>query len=361
MNRAVKVLIIPLDWGLGHATRCIPIVQYMQSKGWEVTLAGEGQTAALLSSEFPNTAILPIKGYRITYPKSRWLFIPKIIFQIPKIIAAIVQEHFWLKKMISTYQWDIVISDNRYGLFTSRAKTILITHQLSVITGAGKPMDGMLRAIIYSFIDRFNVCWVPDTEDKENISGKLSHPKALPVHTEYIGPLSRVEQKNVPESDFILLLLSGPEPQRTALENILIKEASKTEYKFLCVRGLPASSDQLEDRSNIRFVNHLNADELARKIEASILVICRTGYSTVMDLIKLKKKAIMIPTPGQTEQEYLGRHLGEQRWYIIQNQEEIDLPNGIHQCMKHSAPLPDFDFNTFSKHIDRFGIECFGA
>jgi hypothetical protein len=361
MNKERKVLIIPLDWGLGHATRCIPIIHYMISKGWSITLAGEGLVARLLAEEFPTLEILPLKGYRISYPSKGWLFIPKIMVQIPKIIGAIIHEHRWLKKYIPLRHWDLVISDNRYGLFTSKAKTIIITHQLSVITGVGKFADTVVRKIIYQFINRYNACWVPDTEDQNNISGNLSHPEDLPKHVQYIGPLSRISKKNISEENFILILLSGPEPQRTLLENKLIEQASKIDEQFICVRGLPSSHQKIENRKNIRFEHHLPAEELSTLLSGAKMVICRTGYSTVMDLLKLQKKAIMIPTPGQTEQEFLGKHLGELNWYLIQDQRSIDLADGIPQCLQYSPSIPFLDFEAYSKAIDAFSIQYFGA
>jgi uncharacterized protein (TIGR00661 family) len=361
MNKERKVLIIPLDWGLGHATRCIPIIHYMISKGWSVTLAGEGKVAQLLAEEFPTLEVLPLKGYRISYPAKGWLFVPKIILQIPKIIGAIAYENRWLKKNIALHTWDLVISDNRYGLFTNDAKTIIITHQLSVITGIGNFADTVARKIIYRFINRYNACWVPDTEDQNNIADRLSHPKDLPEHVQYIGPLSRLSKKNISEENFILILLSGPEPQRTLLENILIEQASKIDEQFLCVRGLPSSHQKMEDKKNIRFENHLPAEELSTLLARAKMVICRTGYSTVMDLLKLQKKAIMIPTPGQTEQEFLGKRLGALHWYLIQDQQHIDLAEGIPQCLQYTPSIPQLDFEEYSRAIDAFSIQYFGA
>ena len=361
MKKDLKVLIIPLDWGLGHATRCIPIIQHMLSLGWEVTLAGERQTASLLSKEFPALTILNIKGYRISYPQKGWLFAPKIILQIPKIIFSIIYEHIWLQQKMKTYQWDIVLSDNRYGLHTKHAKTIIITHQLKLISGWGETIDWLLQKLTYSILNRYNACWVPDTEDHLNISGTLSHPHKLPKNVKFIGPISRMKKETVVEKNIILLLLSGPEPQRTLLEEKLIEQAKKIEELFVCIRGLPSEVNKKTDQKNIRFINHVNATELSNFIQESKLVVCRTGYSTVMDLIKLQKKALMIPTPGQTEQEYLGKRLKNLGWFIIQNQQNLDLQEGIHKSILTSNSIPALQFDLFSKAIEEFSIQYFDA
>jgi uncharacterized protein (TIGR00661 family) len=361
MKRDLKVLIIPLDWGLGHATRCIPLIQHMLNLGWKVSLAGEGKTAKLLSMEFPELPTLHIKGYRISYPKKGWLFIPKIILQIPKIIAAIIHEHFWLKQKMKKHAWDLIISDNRYGLFTCKARTIIITHQLNLISGLGKPIDLLIREITYLFLQRYNTCWVPDTEDDMNISGILSHPNKLPKNVEYIGPISRMEKNNAAEKNIILLLLSGPEPQRTILEDILVAQANEIDETFICIRGLPTDEPLKTNTKNIQFINHVGANDLSAYIHESKMVVCRTGYSTVMDLIKLQKKALMIPTPGQTEQEYLGKRLKQLDWFMIQDQQHLDLQDGIKKCQLSTNMIPALKFDMFSKAIEAFSIQYFGA
>ena len=361
MKRGLKVLIIPLDWGLGHATRCIPMIQHMLSLGWNVTLAGEGKISDLLSTEFPDLPMLTIKGYRIRYPKKGWLFIPTIIFQIPKIISSIIYEHHWLKKQWKKYEWDVVISDNRYGLYTKRAKTIIITHQLHLISGIGHSVDMLLQRLVYTYIHRYNTCWVPDTADQLNIAGLLSHPSHLPDNVQFIGPISRLEKRVVTEENFILLLLSGPEPQRTLLEAKLIEQATCINETFICIRGLPEQYKSERVAKNIRFVNHAPAQTLSHYIQQSKMVICRTGYSTVMDLIKLNKKALMIPTPGQTEQEYLGKRLTDLNWFVVQAQQYLDLPIGIEACLSNTKKIPALKFDMYSKALEEFSIQYFGV
>lgn len=361
MKRGLKVLIIPLDWGLGHATRCIPMIQHMLSLGWNVTLAGEGKISELLSTEFPDLPMLTIKGYRIRYPKKGWLFIPTIILQIPKIISSIFYEHHWLEQQCKKHQWDIVISDNRYGLYTKRAKTIIITHQLHLISGLGNRVDMLLQRLIYTYLHRYNACWVPDTADQLNIAGLLSHPSTLPDNVQFIGPISRLEKGDIKEENFILLLLSGPEPQRTLLEEKLIEQASCIHETFLCIRGLPDQHPSKRDIQNIRFMNHAPARTLSHYIQQSKMVICRTGYSTLMDLIKLNKKALMIPTPGQSEQEYLGKRLKDLNWFEVQAQQELDVQEGIENCLSNIKQIPALKFDTYSKAMEEFSIQYFGV
>jgi len=342
---------------LGHATRCIPLISFLLELGWELSLAAEGKIAALLTREFPQLKIIPLKGYRITYPRKGALFIPKIIVQIPKIMHAVSNEHRWLDQQLDTNHWDLIISDNRYGLHTSRTRTVFITHQLGIISGFGRLGDGLLRTLLYRWINRFNICWIPDAEGDINIAGKLSHPLSMPNDYAFIGPLSRLNETKPMVGEHLLVLLSGPEPQRTILEKKLIDQLSNTDEDVLFVRGLPSSAPLMENRGRIRFENHLDANALSEMLSAAKAVICRSGYSSVMDLLKLKKRALLIPTPGQTEQVYLGKHLGKLNWFVVQEQEQLDLEKGIATLMSQDFAFPALDFEAFKKAFVNLGIQ----
>ena len=319
-------MISPLNWGLGHATRCIALIKAFEEKGWEVIIGAEKQGHALLKAEFPLKKIIHLPGVEIKYSRNL-PFVIKLVFQLPKILFQIYQEHLRLQKIIDTYAIDLVVSDNRYGLFSKKVPSIFMTHQLHV-----KPpkllsaFSGLLFRINLSFIRRFDRLWVPDYETSPTLAGKLSHPP-LKDFTDYLGPLSRFSFAEAnPEFDFCLVL-SGPEPQRTIFEkkalNTIPGHATGT-----IIRGLPGASTTPEVKENIRIYNHLPSDEFQNYLLKSRTVICRSGYSSVMDLVTLKKPAVFVPTPGQTEQEYLARHLEGNSFSWI-TQKEFSLKNAL--------------------------------
>ena len=243
-----KLLVAPLDWGLGHATRCVPVIRDLLNNNCEVWLACEGAQEKLLREEFPFLSFLPLKGYRIKYGKSG--LTSKILFQVPSILRSIKEENKWLKEQVSKYGFDAVISDNRYGLYHEKIFSIFITHQLCIKSSLGRWSEKLLQHWNYNFINRFRECWVPDEEGENNLAGELSHPVQLPViPTKYIGPLSRFvrqpadsigEKKNIDEiKDHLLIILSGPEPQRTILENRVIDQIVNYPATATIVRGLP--------------------------------------------------------------------------------------------------------------------------
>jgi uncharacterized protein (TIGR00661 family) len=357
-----RILVAPLDWGLGHATRCIPIIRELITNNCEVLLACEGKIELLLRQEFPQLTYVPLKGYNIHYGKTKWELYGKLLLQIPKILEAINKENDWLDEVIDTYAIDGVISDNRYGLYSDKVPAVFITHQLLIKTTMGEKADRFLQKFNYHFIDEYTACWVPDVADEAvNLAGDLSHPvnqPAIPLH--YIGPLSRLQRPVAYTSDkHLLILLSGPEPQRSLLEEILVKQLEAYTAPALLVRGLPGQTDiNITVPAHVQVVNHLPTSELEQAIAEASYVIARCGYSTVMDLVALQKKSILIPTPGQTEQEYLAAHLIEQGTAFCMMQEHFDLQQALELANEYNYYFPEPETTTsLSNVISAFVLE----
>jgi spore coat polysaccharide biosynthesis predicted glycosyltransferase SpsG len=324
-----KLLLAPLDWGLGHATRCVPIIRDLLQKNCKIWLAGEGPQEKILREEFSSLPFLPLKGYRIKYSKSGMT--GKMLLQIPSILKSIKEENNWLKQQVKEYEFEAVISDNRYGLYHENIFSVLITHQLRIKSAFGRWSEGLLQKWNYKLINRFDECWVPDEEGKNNLAGELSHPEVLPpIPVKYLGPLSRFKKNNIEEKkDHLLILLSGPEPQRTILEDKIIDQILNYPGTVTIVRGLPGEKNIIPSTNSIRFYNHLSADELNNEMMKAALVISRSGYSTIMDIAALEKKSILIPTPGQTEQEYLANYLMKKHLAFCVKQDGLSLMKHI--------------------------------
>ncbi len=319
----LRILVAPLDWGLGHATRCIPVIHALLAQDCDVWLAGEGAQKTLLQQEFPQLPFLDLEGYRVKYAKTALGLMLGILKQATRIKKAIKKEHEWLKQVIAQYHFDAIISDNRYGLHHKNIPAVFITHQLQIKSPFGKWSERWLQQKNYAYINQFTACWVPDHKSENQLAGALSHPLILPnVPVTYIGRLSRFEKKEVnSKPEHLLILLSGPEPQRSILENKTINEISFYKSTATIVRGLPDAVQLIPSTNMIRFFNHLPAKMLNEEMQKASCIIARSGYSTVMDIAALGKKSILIPTPGQTEQEYLAGYLAEKNFapFILQN------------------------------------------
>ena len=347
------MLVAPLDWGLGHTTRCIPLIQALLHQNFIILLATEGNSAALLSKEFPNITILPLDGYNISYASKKVLFNAKIFFQISKILRAIKHENKWLEQIIREYKIDIVISDNRYGLYNRGIKSIFITHQLAIETG-NIFTNWIVQKLNYKLINKFDACWIPDEKAPNDLAGKLSNPNKLPtIPVNYIGALSRFKKEDKDKNIDLLVLLSGPEPQRTILEKMMLEQMNELQCKMILIRGLPSVEDKLiSNNKAITIYNHLTADELSTTIQSSKIVVARSGYSTIMDLVSLQQKAILIPTPGQTEQEYLAKYLAEKKYFVAAKQSGFNLNKEIENLeFLHDNVVATPDNNNLERAI----------
>lgn len=320
-----RVLVIPLDWGLGHATRCIPIINELKERGVEVLIAGEGPSLQILVKALPGLVFLPLKGYRVTYAQNKLFFMVHMLAQTLKIRRSIKAEHTWLEQIIKEYEIDGVVSDNRYGLWNKSIPSVFLTHQLNIKTG-NRFLNYLARKINWSLINKFSNCWLADVEGNNNLSGELAHPKIRPTFGyQFLGLLSRFTYQTPQKNGPVLFLISGPEPSRSHFEKKILQQVNHIKQPVILIRGLPHEKDfPLNLPANVQVYNHAEAEELCRMISSARMVVCRAGYSTLMDLAALKKHAIIVPTAGQTEQEYLAQYLHQQKLFMQVNEEDFN-------------------------------------
>ncbi|MEO6550799.1 MAG: glycosyltransferase [Ferruginibacter sp.] len=359
-SKKITILVVPLDWGLGHATRCIPLIHEFLAKQCNVIIAADGAVKSLLQIEFQQLTFLPIKGYGVRYSnQKRWLSL-KLITQVPSVLLRIYKEHQWLKKVVKKYTIDAVLADNRFGLYHSHIPSIYITHQVLIKTGSRFSEQIALKIHAW-FINKFTFCWIPDFEGEQNIAGELSHPAQLPINSKYIGCLSRFEKKEGVQKIYdLLIIISGPEPQRTLFETILLKQLKSHTGKTLLVRGLPGGHTNgstifgTDSGNKIMMKDHLSSQELNDAILQAEMVISRSGYTTLMDLIKLGQKAILVPTPGQTEQEYLATHSMRKNLFYAVNQEDFILAKVLEEAavFPFTSNIPEME--QYKKNIGNF-------
>ncbi|WP_245833562.1 glycosyltransferase [Nonlabens spongiae] len=320
MNK--NILVAPLNWGLGHATRCVPIIRAIIDSANNPIIASDGNALLYLKKEFPNLTFVELPSYNISYPLNGNHFKLKLLKDSPKIWSALRSEHTRLKTIIQEYAIDLVISDNRLGLFSDIVPTVFITHQLNVLSGSTTWLSTQLHA---HFIKKFNYCWIPDYEEN-TLAGRLSNSENLKIDKVYIGPLSRLSYTQSTKFKYdLLILLSGPEPQRTVLENKLRKQLVGYTGKVLFVSGKMQGKQKVKKVGKITYYNYLTASGIQKALDRSKIVLCRSGYSTIMDLHQLRKKAFFIPTPGQFEQEYLAEYLEDKKIAPYSSQDEFTI------------------------------------
>jgi uncharacterized protein (TIGR00661 family) len=324
-NSASKtILIAPLNWGLGHATRCIPIIKALQENNYIPIIASDGIALELLKKEFPYIQTLKLPSYQIEYAKNGKNFKWKLLKNFPEMLQAIWKEEKKVRKWIKKYDIDGIISDNRLGVFSKKIPSVYLTHQLNVMTGNTTWFTSILHQHI---IKKHNECWVPDVEGPKNLTGKLGHIEHPNFNLKYIGPLSRMHKKEVPKLYNLMIILSGPEPQRSLLEKKLKEEIVTYKGTVIFIQGIVEKDQKKEQIENVTYYNFMNSRQLEQAFNESDIVLCRSGYTTIMDLAQLGKKAFFIPTPGQYEQEYLAKKLKEEGLVPYAKQDHFCIDN----------------------------------
>jgi predicted glycosyltransferase len=344
-----KVLVCPLDWGMGHATRCVPIIRQLLKEHCEVVIAADGQPYEFLKEYFPQLEFIRLPGYRVSYPTGSRMIL-KMMLQAPFILLNISREHRRINKVIKDMKPDAVVSDNRFGLWTKRTYSIYMTHQVMIkAPGRWKWAEPLLYRFHRWFINRYDECWIPDLPGDSNMSGDLSHKYPLSQNTSYIGLLSRFENpykspnRPIVQSPNLLILLSGPEPQRTIFENIILDEINLHRgLHVVILQGLPGKQVEHYPIPGVAVFNHLPDKEIEKLILLSGVIICRPGYSTLMDLAALGRSAIVVPTPGQTEQEYLAERLSRSGQFVSMEQDKFDLGIALQQGFQLQAEISLF-------------------
>lgn len=350
--QAKKVLVAPLDWGLGHATRCIPIIHELQKKGCEVVIASSGEALVLLKIEFPNLQYFELPSYQARY-SSIVPFMIDIFTQLPKFLWIIRKEHAQTKRLIRKQKIDLVISDSRFGCWSQLVPAVFISHQTNIQMPASlKWLESTINFFNRNQIGKFTHCWIPDFPS-DRITGDLTRTKSF--NARFIGMLSRFKQpeKFTPVQYKFLLLISGPEPQRSVFEQLLRKNMNALPGRKMMVKGQPHLGQEIIQGNGFDEVGHLQSDRLQQVIESSEVIISRSGYTTIMDLAVLKKKAFFIPTPGQTEQEHLAIELEKRKIAFYQDQKDLDFVKVL-QEMENYSGFSNFDMssNLLNKALD---------
>ena len=333
---AKKIFFAVMNWGLGHASRSIPIIKKLQQRGIELIVGSDGVALALLQKEFPTLQFVELPAYNVHYRSNNMIL--NIAPQVPKLIYAINKERRYIKNIISTQQIDAIISDNRFGIFDSRVYAVFITHQLNILI----PNPLIAKWVNHknaNYIRRYHQCWVPDYSGAKAIAPALSAHNGF-NHLRYIGPVSRMQTQTCSKEYDITVVLSGVEPQRSYLEKAIIEQLKNSSYRVVIVSGNTLADRQVSIEDNIERIPYLCTKELNALMLSSRLLICRSGYSSIMDIHKLGiQKVLFIPTPGQTEQEYLAEQLSGTAQFRYQKQVQLDLLETVAELLEEPVQV----------------------
>lgn len=356
MRDPKNILICPLDWGIGHATRCVPIIKSLIELKQHVIVGAAKRPLAFLKSEFPDLKFIEFPGYDVNYPKKGSMSL-HMALSAPRLFQKISREHKFLIKVCEENNIDAIISDNRYGLWHPDLPSVFMTHQINIQTNRSLSfLKPVLKRINKRFIKKFTECWIPDFPGEKNLAGKLCHGKSITDNSYYIGPLSRfhnTKHTGDPDDKYdVVVLISGPEPQRSIFERKIISQCESTDKSVLILSGKPDESTKTTLNITTSILSHLDSESLFRVIKDAGLIVSRSGYSTIMDLACLNKKAVFVPTPGQTEQEYLAEYHSELNHSVVIPQSEFELQKVINECYRSKGLNYEFSDDLLQARLN---------
>ena len=324
----MRVLVAPLNWGLGHAARCVPLVNRFLAQGDEVVLGGDGESLLLLRKHFPTLQTIRFADLSLSYSAGKSQ-VGAMLRALPKIVCAAWKDHCLLGELLDRELFDLVVSDNRFGLVSRKTRCVYVTHQLHIRLPRRYRRLEPLAARLHGWIGRhYTEVWVPDYDEAErSLSGALGHTEKQRYGTvRYIGPLSRFDGRENPmrpsriDRFEVVAVLSGLEPQRSMLEEEIVSRYSGKKERVLIVEGKPSKPMLQVTRGNICIVPYIDDAPLMDVLQKAKRIIARSGYSTIMDLatLELLDRAELIATPGQPEQEYLQEWIQNRNYKTIQ-------------------------------------------
>jgi hypothetical protein len=330
LKKTYNILICPLEWGLGHAGRMIPLAEKLRVMGNNIFIGAGKEHLSLFRNELPGLTYINFPGFKPGYSRLLPQYLA-LLFRTPVLIYYIMLEHFRLKKIIHENAIDIVISDNRFGLWNRKVKTVYVTHMPVIPFPKQFFFLEFIGIILHrTVMKKYSFCFIPDLPGDLNLSGRLSHGVKLPRNARYIGLLSRFtglnssRDNNPAGFEHHTILLSGPEPQREILKQKLTGIFKGKDVPVIILEGKPGDSIEMVRTDNIISYNHLPSRAIKEVIIGSRSIVTRSGYTTIMELISLNCNALLIPTPGQTEQEYLASYLSEKGWFTTISQKNIN-------------------------------------
>jgi len=346
-NRQRTIVFAALNWGLGHATRIVPLVEEALRGNNRVILASDGRALEYLRMCFPGVETVELPPLTIRYSKGNSLFLA-LIAQLPAIICWIFRDNKAARRLVEREQPDMIISDNRWGFSVPGVKSVFMTHQVSIkLPFRSRVFERIAFSFQQVLLGGFSEIWIPDYEDRtKNLSGDLSHRFTPNKIIKYIGILSRFHKPPNSQTSFdfdVAVILSGPEPQKSILENLVLESMIPTKLRAAIIGAHPGNTRGITPL--FHFYPNPAAMEMQDVLNKSKIVICRSGYSSIMDMVRMQKRCVMVPTPGQTEQLYLGELLASKKWFRRVFQEDfsrLDLSALLED--NEYQPPPEFFF-----------------
>lgn len=337
--KAGKVFYAVLNMGLGHATRSLPVIREFVNRNWKVLIGSNGRALEFLKTELPDISFIITPDYEIKYARGGWL-LPKLALQFPHLLNKINEEHAFCNKVVMDFLPDMIVSDHCYGIYHESIPSFFISHQIYFAMPDGLGAFGSLAARFnFKFHKNYQKVIIPDLPDDSQglLSGSLSRLPKKDNKYVFGGILSSITREEPKETIDLLVSISGPEPQRTLFEQKILQQIEAVPGRKIVALGKSESIEMLKNTPGLKVYSHLPRREMGRLFNQAKLIVSRPGYSTLMELVELGRPALLVPTPGQTEQAALAKHTLGKNWFYSVDQNNLDLTQDIENAKNYAG------------------------
>lgn len=344
------------DWGLGHATRSLVLIRALLERGDDVTVvSAEGSGLQLLRVELGSSCRF-IVFHDIPKPFSRWpaMFYVRMSLATPVVLARFKQEHRFVEKLVARDHYDCIVSDSRFGMWSRAVPSYCILHSLrQIIPGRPRHLERLVEYGQRNLTRHFTRILIPDMETDGGLSGDLGHDPDLDWGQDrlaYIGPLSSITPTSADPDIDCFFSISGIEPQRSLMAQKVLDALPRLDGRIVVALGQPGKADDCRHIGNATVYGYLDRQAQSEMLTRARLVMTRSGYTTLMELAGLGKQALFVPTPGQSEQEYLARFHHDKGHVWSTTQRELDLATDI----EHALERPGIPHMSCDQTVARF-------
>jgi len=327
---ARRILFAVHDWGLGHATRSLVLIRALVQRGDAVTiLMAESPGLALLRAELGDACeFYPYED--IPKPFSRYpaVFYFRMSCSVPQIWLRFTLEQRLTERLVRERRLDAVVSDSRLGVWSREAPSYCVFHSLrQIIPGRPRQLERIVERAQRYALRGYRAILVPDVEGDDALAGDLAHDLDVDWRGKlvYIGPLSELQPNGAAEDIDYFFSISGVEPHHTMLAERVLAALPALRGRSVVALGRPGSAADVRTVGNATIHGYLDRRAQGEMLARARVIVGRSGYTTLMEAAGFGKRALFVPTPGQSAQEYLAKFHCERGRVFSTVQSALDI------------------------------------
>ncbi|MEK6968538.1 MAG: glycosyltransferase [Nanoarchaeota archaeon] len=322
------------NYGLGHATRMLPVIMKLIEQGEKVTIVAKGNSLLMLKNELGDASNYELMQYEVPLKFSdKGFSMFETLKAGPSFISLISSQKKWLENFSAKEKIDRVIADGEIGYHLKNKKSFFVNNQLRLLPGSLLGDGTELLTDVFS--KGFEKVIVPDDENG-TLGGLLTSKTRFydKKRLAYVGILSSIRKKNVVRNVDYFISISGPGISKEVFTRQVMEQLHLLKGKVVVALGRP-DLKEIASKGNAKIYPYLNRKQQESFLNKAKLVISRSGYTTMMELAEIDKKAFFIPTLNHPEQEYLAKFQKNSGRFHYSKQDSFNFKEDIDEAKQY--------------------------